>query len=94
MYTSGCPKNQNICWYITGSPPPAALKNAVPKCLSVRIIVMAPANTGITAIKRYAVINHVQTNKGIFIRVMPGALIFKMVVTMLILPIIEEAPRI
>src|SRR3546814_8104096 len=23
MYTSGCPKNQNTCWYSTGSPPPA-----------------------------------------------------------------------
>ena len=26
MYTSGWPKNQNICWYNTGSPPPAASK--------------------------------------------------------------------
>ena len=23
MYTSGCPKNQNKCWYSIGSPPPA-----------------------------------------------------------------------
>ena len=62
MYTSGCPKNQNICWNITGSPPPAASKKLVPKYLSVKIMVTAPANTGITAINKNAVINHVQTN--------------------------------
>src|SRR4029079_12491115 len=42
MYTSGWPKNQNTCWNRTGSPPPAALKNDVPKCRSVRRIVTAP----------------------------------------------------
>jgi DNA polymerase-3 subunit alpha len=63
---SGCPKNQKICWNITGSPPPAASKNAVPKYLSVRIMVTAPASTGITAINKNGVINHVQTNSGIF----------------------------
>jgi len=52
MYTSGWPKNQKMCWYITGSPPPAALKNEVPKWRSVSVIVMAPASTGITAISR------------------------------------------
>ena len=30
MYTSGWPKNQNICWNKTGSPPPAAVKKLVP----------------------------------------------------------------
>ena len=29
MYTSGWPKNQKMCWNITGSPPPAALKKCV-----------------------------------------------------------------
>ena len=28
MYTSGWPKNQKMCWNITGSPPPAALVSA------------------------------------------------------------------
>ena len=52
MYTSGWPKNQKMCWNITGSPPPAALKKLVPKWRSVSSIVTAPASTGITAISR------------------------------------------
>ena len=52
MYTSGCPKNQKMCWNITGSPPPAAVKKVVPKKWSVSSIVTAPASTGITAISR------------------------------------------
>ncbi|MNT47389.1 hypothetical protein D3C72_1841000 [compost metagenome] len=52
MYTSGWPKNQKMCWYITGSPPPAAEKKLVPKWRSVSTMVMAPASTGITAISR------------------------------------------
>ena len=66
MYTSGCPKNQKICWKSTGSPPPAALKKLVPKWISISIIVTAPANTGITATNKNAVISQVQTNSGIF----------------------------
>ena len=93
MYTSGCPKNQKMCWYITGSPPPAALKNEVPKCRSVSVIVIAPASTGITAISRYAVMSQVQTNIGIRISVMPGARMFRIVVMMLIEPMIDDAPR-
>ncbi len=52
MYTSGWPKNQKMCWNITGSPPPAALKKLVPKWRSVSSIVTEPASTGITAISR------------------------------------------
>ena len=52
MYTSGCPKNQKMCMNIVGSPPPAALKNEVPKWRSVSSIVTAPASTGITAMRR------------------------------------------
>jgi hypothetical protein len=33
MYTSGCPKNQNRCWYRIWSPPPAGSKNDVPYLL-------------------------------------------------------------
>ena len=54
MYTSGWPKNQKMCWYITGSPPAAGLKKLVPKWRSVSVMVMAPANTGITAISMVA----------------------------------------
>ena len=52
----------------------------------------APARTGITMISRNAVISQVQTNMGIFIRVMPGALMLKMVTMMLIAPSTEEIP--
>ena len=58
----------------------------------VVIIVTAPANTGITAISKYAVISQVHTNSGIFISVMLGARIFRIVVTILIEPMIDEAP--
>ena len=92
MYTSGCPKNQNTCWNRTGSPPPAALKNDVPKWISINIMVTTPANTGMTAINKNAVINQVQTNKGIFINVIPGARIFKIVAMILIAPMMDEAP--
>ncbi len=92
MYTSGCPKNQKMCRNIVGSPPPAALKKLVPKWRSKSSIVMAPASTGITAISRYAVMSHVQTNIGIFMSVMPGARMLRIVVMMLIEPMIDEAP--
>ena len=80
-----------MCWNITGSPPPAALKKLVPKWRSVSSIVTDPASTGMTAISRYAVINQVQTNSGIFISVMPGARMLRMVVMMLIDPMIDDA---
>ena len=41
---------------------------------------------------RYAVMSQVQTNMGIFMRVMPGARMFRMVAMMLIAPMIEDAP--
>lgn len=91
MYTSGWPKNQNTCWNSTGSPPPAALK-LVPKWMSISIMVTTPASTGITAISRNAVISQVQTNSGIFIRVMPGARRLRMVAITLIAPMIELIP--
>jgi hypothetical protein len=68
------------------------LKKWVPKWRSVRVIVIAPASTGITAISRKAVISHVQQNSGIFISDMPGARMFSTVTTMLIEPMIELAP--
>src|SRR3990167_11005650 len=82
-----------MCWYITGSPPPAGLKKLVPKWRSVKVMVMAPASTGITAISKYAVINQVQENIGIFIKVMPGARMLSTVTMMLMEPMMELAPN-
>jgi hypothetical protein len=56
-------------------------------------MVTAPASTGITATSRKAVINHVHTNKGIFMYVMPGARMFMTVAMMLIEPMIELKPN-
>ena len=64
IYTSGCPKNQNKCWYNTGSPPPAGSKKVVLKFRSVNSIVIAPANTGNESSSKNAVINTDHTNKG------------------------------
>ena len=52
MYTSGCPKNQKMCWNITGSPPPEAEKKLVAKKWSVSSMVTAPASTGMVAMSR------------------------------------------
>ena len=81
-----------MCWYITGSPPPAALKNEVMKNLSVSSMVTAPASTGITAISRKAVISQVQQKIGIFSRSTPGARMLRMVAMTLIAPMIELMP--
>ncbi|MNJ29216.1 hypothetical protein D3C77_237760 [compost metagenome] len=92
MYTSGWPKNQNRCWYMTGSPPPAGSKKLVPKLRSVSSMVIAPARTGSENSSRKAVIRMPQANSGIRCRVMPGARMLKMVVMKLIAPRIDEAP--
>src|SRR3989344_9499659 len=55
-------------------------------------MVIAPASTGIVASSRYAVMNQVHTNIGIFISVMPGARIFRIVAMMLIEPRTEDMP--
>jgi hypothetical protein len=55
-------------------------------------MVTAPASTGITAIKRYAVISQDQVNSGILSRFMPGARMFMMVTITLIAPMMEETP--
>jgi hypothetical protein len=82
-----------MCWYITASPPAAASKKWVPKLRSVSSMVIAQASTGITATSRKAVISQVHTNSGIFIIVIPGARMLRMVVMMLIAPMIDEMPR-
>ncbi len=56
MYTSGCPKNQNKCWKITGFPFPIGLKNIEFIFWSKIIIVIPLANTGIDKINKIDVI--------------------------------------
>ena len=56
-------------------------------------MVTAPANTGITAINKNAVISQVQTNKGMSISFIAGARMLKIVAIILIAPMIEEIPN-
>ncbi len=92
IYTSGCPKNQNRCWYKMGSPPPEGSKKEVLKFRSVRSIVIAPANTGRDSNNKTAVIKIDHTNNGIESNVIEVERIFTIVVIKLIAPRIEEAP--
>jgi hypothetical protein len=60
-----CPKNQNKCWYNTGSPPPEKSKKVVLKFRSVNSIVIAPAKTGNDKSNKKAVMKIAQANNGI-----------------------------
>lgn len=63
MYTSGWPKNQKRCWYISTLPPPLASKKEVLRVRSNRSIVIPHAKTGRLKIKRKVVTIIVQTIK-------------------------------
>lgn len=65
IYTSGCPKNQNRCWYKIGSPPPAGSKKVVFRFRSVNSIVMPAASTGSESRSSTAVISTDHTNRGV-----------------------------
>jgi hypothetical protein len=92
IYTSGCPKNQNKCWYKIGSPPPAGSKKDVFKLRSVRSMVMAPAKTGRESRSKMAVKNTDHTNNGVRSHVIPEDRILIIVVIKFTAPRIEEAP--
>lgn len=92
MYTSGCPKNQNRCWYRIGSPPPAGSKKDVLKFRSVSSMVIAPAKTGKANRSRITVMNTDQMNKGMLSRLVLLDRMLIMVVMKLIAPKMEEAP--
>jgi hypothetical protein len=62
------------------------------KFLSVNNIVIAPANTGNDNNNKIAVTNTAHTNKGNLCIVIPGALMFKIVVMKFIAPKIDEIP--
>lgn len=81
MYTSGCPKNQNRCWYRIGSPPPLGSKNVVLKFRSVSSMVIAPASTGKARSSNIVVIRILQANSGMCSEFMPCGRIL-MIVTM------------
>jgi hypothetical protein len=84
--TSGCPKNQNKCWNNIGSPPPATSKNDVLKFLSVNTIVIPPANTGNDNKSNTAVITTAHPNNANLCNLIPGVLIFTIVVIKFIDP--------
>jgi hypothetical protein len=84
--TSGCPKNQKRCWYNIGSPPPATSKNEVLKFLSVNTIVSPPANTGKDNNNKTAVTTTAHPNKANLCNLIPGLLIFRIVVIKFIAP--------
>jgi hypothetical protein len=92
IYTSGCPKNQNKCWKSIGSPPPATSKNEVLKFLSVNNIVIAPANTGKDNNNNTAVTTTAQPNNVTLCNLIPGLLIFNIVVMKFIAPNRELTP--
>lgn len=92
MYTSGCPKNQNRCWYRTGSPPPAGSKKEVFKLRSVNSIVIAPANTGSERSRRMAVKNTDQTNSGVRSHDIPAERMLIIVVMKFTAPRMDLAP--
>jgi len=92
IYTSGCPKNQNRCWYRIGSPPPVGSKKEVLKLRSVSSIVIAPASTGNESRSKMAVIRIDHTNRGICSIFIFIFRMFKIVLMKLIAPRMEEIP--
>jgi hypothetical protein len=92
IYTSGCPKNQNKCWYKIGSPPPAGSKKDVFKFRSVKSMVIAPARTGRERRRSTTVIVTAHTNSGIRSRVSPCHRILMTVVIKFTAPKIDDAP--
>src|ERR1700712_370586 len=68
------------CWYSIGSPPPAVSKKDVLKFLSVKTIVIAPARTGKDNKSNTAVTNTAQPNKDNLCSLIPGLLMFNIVV--------------
>lgn len=69
-----------------GSPPPATSKKDVLKFLSVNTIVIAPAKTGSDNNSNTAVTTTAHPNKANLCNLIPGLLIFKMVVIKFIAP--------
>ena len=92
IYTSGCPKNQNRCWYKIGSPPPIGSKKEVLKFRSVNSIVNAAARTGSEKASKKEVISTDHANRGRFDHPIPNVFILKIVTMKLIAPRIDDTP--
>ena len=92
MYTSGWPKIQNRFWYISGSPPAAALKKFVWKLRSMKTMISAAVTGGIANSVRNAITRIIHTNTGMRIIVMPGARMLRMVTRKLTAVATEPMP--
>jgi len=68
IWTSGWPKNQNICWNIIGFSFPLGLNNIVLKFISNKVIVIPLAKTGNDKINKIEVIIIDQENKFILMK--------------------------
>ncbi|MOA07735.1 hypothetical protein D3C78_1274510 [compost metagenome] len=88
MYTSGWPHTQNRLAHSISIPPLAIVKNWDPNSRSNIINARATVNTGKANTMITFVINTDQVNIGIFIKVMPGARILRIVAIKLI-PVIR-----
>src|SRR4051794_23471429 len=80
MYTSGCPKNQNRCWYSRTSPPSAGLKKCVPTSLSSSSSPLATITAGMAKMTIIDSTSFSQSKIGMRFRVIPGARWRRMVV--------------
>lgn len=92
IYTSGWPKNQNKCWYKTGSPPPEGSKKDVFIFRSVNNIVIAPAKTGSDKRSKITVTFTDQINRVIWCSRTPCVRPFIIVVIKLIDAKMDEIP--
>src|SRR5438067_2019722 len=80
IYTSGCPKNQKMCWYNSGSPPSAGFTKCVAMVRSLSsITVLAIITAGIAKITMNDCTSIDQQYKGIRFNDMPGARNLRMV---------------
>jgi len=82
-YTSGCPKNQKICWYIRTSPPPKTSKKHELKLRSMSTIDTPAARTGSIRMSSTDVNRMDQANRLVDLSVQPLITPTKMVTIML-----------
>jgi hypothetical protein len=86
MYTSGWPKNQNMCCHSTGVPPFWTSKMWAPRWRSAKSIASAAVSTGKVTSTIVLTTSMFQVKIGIRNMVMPGARNMKIVVTRLTAP--------
>ena len=92
IYTSGCPHIQIRLMYIIAFPPALVVKKCIPNNLSRLSRVMVAVKIGKTVTTKIMLHKDVQVNMGIRIRVIPGALILRIVTIKLIPPIVVPIP--